>query len=318
MSKATKAFWCCPLCGEALLAKAATWCCEQGHSFDRAKQGYVNLLPVQKKQSLDPGDNQQMIDARHHFLRAGHYAPLAQLLSQSVQKYLSDIDVNTAGTESSHVNNKAVRYILDLGCGEGYYLETALSYLSECDLSVSEAAASGVAGSTISAPTINAPTISAYGIDISKAAVKRAASTFKAASFAVASSYDIPLGGEHVDIAFSVFSPIKTGELSRVLSKNGYFIRALPGPRHLYQLKELLYADVKLHELPKTLNDFELCEEQSLNFELQLDKREDIEKFLTMTPLNWHKNVSARESLLLNPKLNVECDFLIHCYRPIV
>ncbi|MBE0772565.1 SAM-dependent methyltransferase, partial [Escherichia coli] len=49
--------------------------CPAGHRFDRARQGYLNLLPVQHKKSLDPGDNAAMVEARRQFLGAGHYAP---------------------------------------------------------------------------------------------------------------------------------------------------------------------------------------------------------------------------------------------------
>lgn len=41
-----------------------------------AKEGYVNLLPVQHKRSRDPGDSAEMMQARRAFLDAGHYQPL--------------------------------------------------------------------------------------------------------------------------------------------------------------------------------------------------------------------------------------------------
>lgn len=53
-----------------------------GHRFDRARQGYLNLLPVQHKNSRDPGDNLAMVEARRDFLNAGHYAPVAKRLAE--------------------------------------------------------------------------------------------------------------------------------------------------------------------------------------------------------------------------------------------
>ncbi len=47
--------------------------CAENHQFDCAKEGYVNLLPVQHKRSKDPGDNAEMMQARRQFLDAGHY-----------------------------------------------------------------------------------------------------------------------------------------------------------------------------------------------------------------------------------------------------
>ncbi|WP_353887530.1 putative RNA methyltransferase, partial [uncultured Pseudomonas sp.] len=72
----------CPLCQAALSPLDNGVVCPAGHRFDRARQGYLNLLPVQHKNSRDPGDNQAMVEARRHFLDAGHYAPVAGRLAQ--------------------------------------------------------------------------------------------------------------------------------------------------------------------------------------------------------------------------------------------
>ena len=41
----------CPVCGAALAPQGAAWRCVQGHCFDVARQGYVNLLTVTQKQN---------------------------------------------------------------------------------------------------------------------------------------------------------------------------------------------------------------------------------------------------------------------------
>ena len=66
----------CPLCQQALLLNEKSYRCENNHSFDQAKQGYVNLLPVQFKHSKEPGDNKAMVQARRAFLDKGYYQPL--------------------------------------------------------------------------------------------------------------------------------------------------------------------------------------------------------------------------------------------------
>ena len=55
----------CPLCGGSLSEVPAGLRCPRGHSFDRAKEGYVNLLPVGQKHSKAPGDDKAMVAARH-------------------------------------------------------------------------------------------------------------------------------------------------------------------------------------------------------------------------------------------------------------
>ncbi|MDF0533706.1 23S rRNA (guanine(745)-N(1))-methyltransferase [Shewanella yunxiaonensis] len=94
----------CPICRKALVLDNKQWRCEQRHCFDVAKEGYVNLLPVNKKRSLDPGDNQQMMTARRVFLDAGYYQPL----SDRINALAKDLGLICPD-------------ILDVGCGEGYY-----------------------------------------------------------------------------------------------------------------------------------------------------------------------------------------------------
>lgn len=93
----------CPLCGEQLNRQERTFLCPKGHSFDVARQGYVNLLTVQQKHSLAPGDTRQQVLSRRAFLEAGYYAPIAQALVDAAKQYGADGP------------------ILDVGCGEGYY-----------------------------------------------------------------------------------------------------------------------------------------------------------------------------------------------------
>lgn len=92
----------CPLCQQPLQLSDKHFQCANRHSFDIAREGYVNLLPVQQKNSKDPGDNKDMMQARRSFLQAGWYAPLAT----AITRMLTPLAANT---------------MLDLGCGEGYY-----------------------------------------------------------------------------------------------------------------------------------------------------------------------------------------------------
>ena len=57
----------CPICQAPLSAVENGVGCPANHRFDRARQGYLNLLPVQHKNSRDPGDNQAMVEARRRF-----------------------------------------------------------------------------------------------------------------------------------------------------------------------------------------------------------------------------------------------------------
>lgn len=92
----------CPVCGGPLLLVERSLRCPKAHSFDLAREGYVNLLAIQKKHAADPGDGKEMVRARRAFLEAGHYAPLMQALAELC-----------AGLPHKH--------LVDAGCGEGSY-----------------------------------------------------------------------------------------------------------------------------------------------------------------------------------------------------
>jgi len=93
----------CPICGKDLTKIEKAFVCPDRHSFDIARQGYVNLLTVQQKHSLAPGDTREQVLSRRSFLEAGFYAPIAAALIETAKKY------GAAGD------------ILDIGCGEGWY-----------------------------------------------------------------------------------------------------------------------------------------------------------------------------------------------------
>lgn len=100
----TQANYLCPLCQQTLNFTDKTYHCANNHSFDQAKQGYVNLLPVQFKHSKAPGDNKDMVIARRAFLDKGFYQPLVDKMLALYQQYG---DPNAP--------------LLDAGCGEGFY-----------------------------------------------------------------------------------------------------------------------------------------------------------------------------------------------------
>ena len=103
----------CPICGQPLAKHDRAYLCPDRHSFDIARQGYVNLLAVQQKHSLHPGDTREQVLSRRAFLEGGFYAPICDALC----------DLAKAETGP----------ILDVGCGEGYY-STRLANCLQADL----------------------------------------------------------------------------------------------------------------------------------------------------------------------------------------
>ena len=93
----------CPICGEQLNEQGKQYVCPRNHSFDVARQGYVNLLTVTQKHSLNPGDTREQVLSRREFLESGCYSPIASALQDTAMQ------LGISGQ------------ILDVGCGEGWY-----------------------------------------------------------------------------------------------------------------------------------------------------------------------------------------------------
>jgi len=278
--------WRCPKCESPLLKRENSLVCDVGHCFDIARQGYVNLLLANQKNSREPGDNIEMIDARSDFLRAGHYRNLVQRIQEMLLPHLPEKGC-----------------LLDLGCGEGYYLEQL---------------ALGIA---------NWPhrELNLAGVDISKVAVRKAAVSAKtlplpqslSIQYAVASGARLPLMNGLVDLVVNVFAPVSPEELCRVMRDGGLLLRVTPGERHLYQLKAALYDTVRLHVPESPLSCFDLLQRENLKYSLVLQSAASLQQLIAMTPLNWRGKAEAKAALQSLDAFEVDVDFDIQLLGPV-
>lgn len=264
----------CPLCHAPLNRRERAFICPQRHQFDIAKEGYVNLLPVQHKRSRDPGDSAEMMQARRAFLDAGHYQPLREKLASLLQARLPE----------------QAEAVLDIGCGEGYYTH----------------AFAGIA-SRHGAQT--------FGLDVSKAAIRAAARRYPQAMFCVASSHRLPFNDNSIDALVRIYAPCKAQELARVVKPHGIVLTAAPGPRHLLELKGLIYDDVQLHA-PNAgeIEGFSVVEQHSLAYEIDLTGQQAV-ALLQMTPFAWRAKPEVWEKLAVMARFRCQTDFSIHCLQ---
>ncbi|EED35816.1 rRNA (guanine-N(1)-)-methyltransferase [Luminiphilus syltensis NOR5-1B] len=195
----------CPLDHLPLESEGGVLRCANQHSFDIATQGYVNLLGAQHKRSRDPGDTKEMVAARHRFLEAGYYQPLSDHLVHWLQSEL-----------------QADSLVVDAGCGEGYYLRELRQHFLDA----------------------GQPEPRIVGFDISKWAVQRAARRFPA-TWMVASNRNIPLADNSVDVVLDVFGFPNVEEFSRVLKSSGFLVRVQAAPKHLLELRRIIYAKIE-------------------------------------------------------------------------
>ncbi len=263
--------FCCPICGGALEREHGSYGCGKGHRFDVAREGYVNLLPANRRHSKAPGDDSQMVLARSRFLDGGWYAPLRDKLWRLLEQY-----------------TPSAANVLDAGCGEGYYTAA----LAERTLEQ---------GGTLA------------GVDISKSAVKRAAKRCPGAEFAVASVYRLPLGDGTVDAVVNCFSPLAVEEFHRVLRPGGVFLYVVPGPRHLWEMKEVLYdAPYENQERLECYQGFTYREVAPVETRFTLTDPQDILALFRMTPYAWKTPKAGVSRLMGRSQLCVHAQFRIH------
>lgn len=181
-----------------------------------------------------------------------------------------------------------VKRMLDLGCGEGFYC-TAL--------------------------TAAFPMAELAGVDIAKTAVKLAAKRHRFARFAVASAVAVPLPAGTMHLVASVFAPTTISELRRVLAPGGYYCKVTPAPRHLWELREALYDNPRLHAEPdRGQSGLALVQSQAVTYRAVLDAPQ-LADLVAMTPFAYRGQRERREQLLQRDGLSLQMAFGIDLYR---
>lgn len=255
----------CPVCAKALHVAQKAVRCESGHSFDLAKEGYVNLLRTQRNGDRI-GDDKLSARSRRDFLNKGYYAPLRDALVQLLDGCSGNL--------------------LDICCGEGYYT-SALAQNS--DLGV-------------------------YGFDISREMVRLGAKRGGARYF-VANMAAIPVADGSMDYCTHLFAPFNEKEFARVLKPGGKLYTVVPGSRHLWGLKQVLYATP--YENDEKLPETAILQKQRIyriSRQITLENREDIEAVFRMTPYYFRTSLADREKLAALDSLETEISFVIGEY----
>lgn len=268
--------WSCPICGKRLHPIEKSLRCENSHSFDRGRSGYVHLLPSNRQNAKLPGDNPDMVRARRNFLQKGYYAHLLDALCEAAGKYLPEHGV-----------------LLDAGCGEGYYTKGVREHLANLQHSCD-----------------------CYGVDISKTAADLAARSDKQTDYAVGSVFHLPVQSGSCDMVMSIFAPYCGEEFRRVLKTDGCLVMAIPSAKHLWELKCAVYDKpyenaVKDYEL----EGFAFTQRLLAKREITLESPQDIADLFSMTPYAYRTGERERERLAALKTLTTQTEFEILVYH---
>ena len=282
----------CPLDGAPLQRQGGSLRCADGHCFDLAAQGYVNLLPVQNKRSLDPGDSKEMVAARRRFLEAGHYQPIADAVAQAV----------LAGAVPGRTLT-----CLDAGCGEGYYLRQLAA------TAAAEAHPLALAGLDISKWAVQA----AAKRDLHDARSQAGPSPSPSTTWVVGSNAGLPVLPGTLDRVLCMFGFPVYGEFARVLRHGGELLQVDAGPEHLRELREVIYPTLK-PERPAARQapaGFEHLGTDTLRFQIHVDGAAPIADLLAMTPHLYRATAEGRARAAALTALTMTVDVRLTRYR---
>ena len=246
----------CPLCALPLTLTQRTWGCPQAHKFDMAKEGYVNLLPVQKKNSKDPRDNQQMMFARREFLNAGYYQILSDRVNQLALQYAS-----------------SAQQILDIGCGEGYYshrLYNALVAHHFCYLQGVDISKSAIKYAAKRYPNLSFCVASAYEMPIPSNSIDLAIRIYAPSKVEELQRIMAPSG---------ILITVSPGPLHHFALKQQIYDQPRLHP-----------------ESEARVDGFECLHQERLSAQLDLNDSKDIGNFLEMTPYAWKFTAEQKQA----------------------
>ena len=279
----------CPVCAQPLVAADSAMRCEQGHGYDLAREGYVNLLLAQQRHSRDPGYSREMIAARRDFFDAGHYQAHADDLARIIR---------------GHLSGEPAELVVDAGCGEGYYLR-------RLRVALESSAVVGAGAAAAPGPVL-------CGLDISKHGVRVAARRDRDGVYAVAGTHRMPVLAERVSVLLTHFSPVSPDDFARVVRPGGVVLVAGPGEDHLYSFKQLLYDAPTAHRpVDQLAGDarFERLGWSRIRHPLHLKGAQHVRNLLAMTPFFWTLDAAGQARLGRVEQLITETDIVVRAYR---
>lgn len=283
MKVAPLAQFVCPLDGAPLEADERGAGCAHGHRYDRAREGYLNLLPVQHKASRDPGDDKAMVAARRRIADAGHFTPLNDALCLWLREYA------TAG---------GLR-VLDAGCGEGHALASLASRAEQDDWP--------------------AP-MQLAGYDISKWAVRAAARRTQNVAWAVASNRQPPLAPAGVDVLLSLFGFAHWPSFEALLAPGGRLLTVDAEAAHLMELRDVIYPEVAItaEALPPQAlaRGWRVARTHSVRYPLVLESPAALQDLVAMTPHGHRITASGRAALAALTRLTVSMAMVMREWLP--
>ncbi len=225
------------------------------------------------------GDDKLMVNARTAFLDRGFYNPLADTVAAQAVKYAPQGAVT----------------LVDAGCGEGKYTADVTRLLRE-----------------------NGRAVDAIGIDISKEALRAAERRLPQLRAVAAGTNAMPLEDGAAAVLLNIFSPFFAEEFARVLGQDGVLIRVIPGERHLWELKAIVYDVPRENAVPDlSAQGLAVVDTIPLTYTVTLPTHDDIMNLFMMTPYYYKTGIADQAKTKDLETLNVTFSFIVVVYKKV-
>lgn len=270
-------YFICPICHDALHLDGTSLRCADRHTFDIAKQGYVNLMPAAKQ---SPFYNKESFANRARILEAGYYDHIRDAVLDAIPS-TADFAGLCSGERPA---------ILDVGCGEGFYSRAVQRANPQVDV---------------------------LAFDISKDSIQQAAreDTGMAVKWFVGNLADLPVRDGAIDCVLDVFSPINTAEFHRVMKDDAVVVKVVPGTHHDEQLRELAREQLRNtdysneHVIEQFCGHFDVLSMRTVSQTLAMPPA-DVSTFAHMTPLLFNVDIDALDLTQIS-ELTIEARIIV-------
>lgn len=256
----------CPLCHEPMTALAKGIICPNRHRFDLSKKGTLYFLDHQIKTEYD----HEMFLHRGAMIQSGMYQPLLDVLAPLCEN----------------------EQILDVGCGEGSFLNNLAEQVS--------------LGASI-------------GFDISKEGIYLATNQPANLFWCVADLTNLPFADASFSTILNIFSPSNYQEFDRILKTDGQVIKVVPRSGYLKELRAAFYpedAQKQSYSNQQVVDKFQQIypdmTQTQVTYVFNIPEKNRL-SLLEMSPLEWGVSPERKAKIQANPltQITIDLDILI-------
>lgn len=263
----------CPICkGDMKTNDKNSLVCNNSHCFDISKKGYINLLNNSNNKIYD----KDLFESRNKTYNSNLYDMLTREIGYVINEYTL---------------NKNKNYILDAGCGEGYYLNqlSKSKNLKNCEF---------------------------VGIDISKEGINIATREGNDIIWCISDLSNLPFKDEKFDVILNILSPANYKEFNRVLNKDGVVIKVIPESEYLKEIRYAIKGEMKNNNYSNQnvvdvfKEHLDIVTQSNVNYKWSIDKA-NLKDLIKMTPLTSSLSEEQIEQLIKHDISNITIDLRI-------